>query len=183
MVARSVLIYFAKQPSFSVIMASSDRPSLDKIQIDFPKNVTCVLADINDKSTCSQLVTNSDIVISLLPPPLHPTVAGYCLDIGRDLVTSSYLNPEISALNAKAVDKNVAILFELGLDPGIDHVATLKIIDEIRQKGGKIKSMVSFCGGLVSPECVDNPLGYKFTWSPLGVFRALFNDATYLANG
>lgn len=183
LVARSVLTYFAKQPSFSVTMASSDREALEKIKGEFPKDVQFVAVDVNDRSMCTQLIGAADIVISLLPPPLHPTVAEYCLEVGRDLVTSSYLNPTVTAMNARAEEKKVAILFELGLDPGIDHVATLKIVDEIRAKGGRIKSMFSFCGGLVSPESVDNPLCYKFTWSPIGVFRALLNDATYLEHG
>jgi len=118
LVARSVLTYFAKQPAFAVTMASSDRDSLDRIKSDFPDKIRYVLADINDKKTCSQLVSSSDIVISLLPPPLHPTVAQYCLEEGRDMVTSSYLNPDISALDAKAREKNLTVLFELGLDPG-----------------------------------------------------------------
>lgn len=70
----------------------------------------------------------------------------------------------------------------MGLDPGIDHIVTMKMIDDIRLKGGKIKKLLSLCGGLLSPECVNNPLSYKFTWSPVGVFRALSN-AIFLKNG
>lgn len=183
LVARAVLVYFTKQPGYEVIMASADRATLDKIGAEFTKNLKCVAVDINDRKTCAELVSQSDVVLSLLPPPLHPKVVEYCLEVGRDLVTSSYLTPEIMALNERAKQKGVSILFELGLDPGIDHVATLKIIDDIRKKGGKIKSMYSFCGGLISPDCVDNPLAYKFSWSPLGAFRALLNDATFLENG
>ena len=82
-----------------------------------------------------------------------------------------------------AVAAGVTILNEIGLDPGIDHLSAMKIIDEVKHEGGKILSFSSVCGGLPAPEASDNPLGYKFSWSPRGVLAAGLNPSKYLYNG
>lgn len=89
----------------------------------------------------------------------------------------------MAALNEEAKALGLTFLNEIGLDPGIDHLATMKTVDEVAAKGGKIVEYESWCGGLPSPEFVDNPLGYKFSWSPIGAIGALRNDAKYLENG
>lgn len=86
-------------------------------------------------------------------------------------------------LDKQVKDKGLIFLNELGLDPGIDHLSTMKVLDEVHEKGGKVLEYESWCGGLPAPSCCDNPLGYKFTWSPIGAFRALGNKATYIDQG
>lgn len=85
-------------------------------------------------------------------------------------------------LDEEVKQKGLIFLNQLGLDPGIDHLATMKIIEDVKEAGGKIVQYQSWCGGLPSPACCDNPLGYKFTWSPIGAFRALKNKAVYIEN-
>lgn len=96
------------------------------------------------------------------------------------MVTASYISPVLKALDNEVKKKGLIFLNEVGVDPGLDHIATMKIVDECYEKGEKIISYQSLCGGLPSPEFCDNPLGYKFSWSPLGAFLALKNDAKFL---
>lgn len=88
----------------------------------------------------------------------------------------------MAAFDEEAKKLGLTFLNEIGLDPGIDHLATMKTVDEVAEKGGKILEYESWCGGLPSPEFVDNPLGYKFSWSPIGAIGALRNDAKFLEN-
>ena len=99
------------------------------------------------------------------------------------MITASYISKELGELDKQVKEKGLVFLNELGLDPGIDHLATMKVIDEVKEKKGKIVEYESWCGGLPSPTCCDNPLGYKFTWSPIGAFRALKNKAIYIDQG
>ena len=92
----------------------------------------------------------------------------------------SFRETHRKALNEEAKSKDLIFLNELGLDPGIDHLATMKIVHETEKEGGKILEYESWCGGLPSPDSCDNPLGYKFTWSPIGAFRALKNKAIFI---
>ncbi len=100
-----------------------------------------------------------------------------------NVVTTSYISPGIRELEDEIKKAGIVVMNEIGLDPGVDHLYAVKTIDEVHAQGGKIKEFHSFCGGLPAPECSDNPLGYKFSWSPRGMLLALLNNATYLANG
>ncbi|TAF78082.1 MAG: saccharopine dehydrogenase [Bacteroidetes bacterium] len=113
-----------------------------------------------------------DLVISMLPPQHHITVAQACVQNGKTLLTASYSSPQIQALHQVAIEKKSLILMECGLDPGIDHMSALQMIDEIKSKGGKIKSFKSYCGGLVAPESDTNKWGYKISWNPRNVVLA-----------
>ena len=106
-------------------------------------------------------------------------VARHCLDAGKNLVTASYVSDEMMAMDAEAKEKGLIFLNEIGLDPGIDHMSAMRIIDDVHQRGGKIRHFRSYCGGLPAPEAVDNPFGYKFSWAPRGVLMASRNGATY----
>ena len=129
-----------------------------------------------------EMIKENDIVVSLLPYVYHPIIGEICTDLCKDMVTTSYVSEKMQALNQKAVDSSIIILNEIGLDPGIDHMSAMKIIDKVHKDNGKIKSFYSYCGGLPAPE-YNNPCGYKFSWSPVGVLRAGKNDAKYLKNG
>jgi len=129
------------------------------------------------------LVSQHDVVVSLVPAPMHPKVAELCIKHRKDMVTASYISPAMSALHKAAADAGVTILNEIGLDPGIDHLSAVKTINEVHQHGGKIRGFWSVCGGLPAPEASNNALGYKFSWSPRGVLSAGLNDSQYLENG
>jgi len=141
--------------------------------------------DMNDKNAVYQLVSEADLVISLLPAPFHPTVAELCIEHKTDLVTASYISPAMRALHDKAVRAGVLLLNEIGLDPGIDHCSAHAMLERLRASGrGKdVLSFVSFCGGLPAPDVADVPLGYKFSWSPRGVLRAASEGARFLLDG
>jgi alpha-aminoadipic semialdehyde synthase len=137
----------------------------------------------NDLQRLSELIEGSDIVISLLPAPMHPPVALECIMHKKDFVTASYESEEMRAMNDRAKDVGIIILNEVGLDPGLDHMSAMKIIDDIKSRGGTVTCFSSVCGGLPAPEAADNPLKYKFSWSPKGVISASQNDARYRWEG
>ena len=136
-----------------------------------------------DKQGLAALVGDADLVISLLPASFHVLVAEECLARKKQMVTASYVSPAMRALDAGAKEAGILILNEIGVDPGIDHMSAMKIIDRVKSAGGKITSFKSYCGGLPAPEANTNPWGYKFSWSPRGVLTAGKNSACYLADG
>jgi alpha-aminoadipic semialdehyde synthase len=107
-------------------------------------------------------------IVPVLPQTMHVQVAELCITLKKPLVTASYVSPQMMALNDKAKAAGVTILGEMGLDPGMDHMSAMKVIDEAKAKGSVVRSFSSICGGLPAPEAADNPLGYKFSWSPKG---------------
>ena len=114
---------------------------------------------------------------------MHVPIAETCIKHRRNLVTASYISPAMQALNEKAIKADILLLNEIGLDPGLDHLAAMKMINEAREQGWSVESFVSWCGGLPAPEDSSNILGYKFSWSPKGVLLATQNDAQFLQNG
>ncbi|KJH41140.1 saccharopine dehydrogenase [Dictyocaulus viviparus] len=147
-------------------------------------NVTPFVIDVrNEHDVLDQLIRDHDQVVSLLPYVFHPLVAKLCIKNRKSMLTSSYVSPELEALDEAAKNAGITIMNECGLDPGIDHMLAMECIDEVREHGGKVVSFVSFCGGLPAPEYSDNPLRYKFSWSPKGVLNALLNPARYLLEG
>jgi saccharopine dehydrogenase-like NADP-dependent oxidoreductase len=135
---------------------------------------------MDDPAALEKMISEYDLVVSLLPYKYHADVAKICLKYKRPLVTTSYVQPEMKALNEAARNAGVLFLNELGLDPGLDHMTAMKIIDYVHLKGGKVEEFYSLCGALPSPEAADNPMKYKFTWSPKGVILASRNSALYL---
>lgn len=117
-------------------------------------------------------IENADIVVSMLPAHLHLNIAKDCLKFKKNMVTASYISNEMKALNEEAIAKNLIFMNEIGLDPGIDHMSAMKVLDAIRAKGGKIILFESFTGGLVAPESDNNLWNYKFTWNPRNVVLA-----------
>lgn len=99
------------------------------------------------------------------------------------MVTASYVSPDMRKMDQRVKDAGITILNEVGLDPGIDHMMIMKAVDSIHSRGGKVEELVSLCGGLPDPVAADNPLRYKFSWSPKGVMTAACNSASYLLNG
>ena len=135
--------------------------------------------DITNDELRSKLIAQADLVISMMPPALHILVAKDCVAHGKHLLTASYADDQIKALADEAESKGIIFLCEMGLDPGIDHMSALKLIDEIKEKGGKITSFKSHCGGLVAPESDNNPWHYKISWNPRNVVLAGKAGAEY----
>ncbi|WP_456461540.1 saccharopine dehydrogenase family protein [Lutibacter sp.] len=136
------------------------------------KNGTALELDIFNEAERQTAIKHADIVISMLPAHLHLNIAKDCLTFGKNMVTASYISKEMKELNDEAVEKNLIFMNEIGLDPGIDHMSAMQVIDAIREKGGKMLLFESFTGGLVAPESDDNLWNYKFTWNPRNVVLA-----------
>ncbi len=139
--------------------------------------------EAGDEPSLDIMVSEHDIVVSLLPYVFHVMVAGHCIAHKKDLVTSSYVKPEMRALDAAAKEAGIILLNEMGLDPGIDHMSAMRIIDHVHEREGAILEFYSICGALPAPEAAGNPFRYKFSWSPKGVVLAGNNDAVYLKHG
>ena len=135
-------------------------------------NANALKLDIFDKSAREQAVQNADIVVSMLPARFHIEVAKDCLKFGKHLVTASYVSEEMKVLDSEAKAKNLIFLNEIGLDPGVDHMSAMQVIDRIRAAGGKMLLFESFTGGLMAPESDTNLWNYKFTWNPRNVVLA-----------
>ena len=140
--------------------------------------------DIANDEKSRHTISTADIVISLLPAHFHPIVASHCLAEGKHLLTASYVSPEMSAFDEQAREKKLLFLNECGLDPGIDHMTAMQLIDRIAAKGGHITSFESFTGGLIAPDAdPENPWRYKFTWNPRNVVMAGQSTAKFMQNG
>ncbi|WVO21372.1 spermidine synthase [Cryptococcus decagattii] len=148
----------------------------------FP-NATPISVDVCSTDALRQAIRGHDVVVSLIPYTHHAQVMEAALEEKAHVVTTSYINPQMRALEQKFKDAGLICFNEIGVDPGVDHLWAIKVFDEVKKAGGKIKSFYSFCGGLVEPAAADNALGYKFSWSPVGVLMALNNDGKYLKDG
>ncbi|XP_047249542.1 alpha-aminoadipic semialdehyde synthase isoform X5 [Capsicum annuum] len=150
-----------------------------------------ITADFEEQN-CVQVIVGSlylkdaekvDVVISLLPPSCHGIIAKTCIELKKHLVTASYVDDSLLKLDQDAKSAGISILGEMGLDPGIDHMMAMKMINQAHAAKGKIRSFLSYCGGLPSPAAANNPLAYKFSWSPAGAIRAGWNSAAYRYQG
>ena len=141
--------------------------------------------EAQDAARLDALVAEADLVISMLPALLHPAVARACLRHRRHLATASYVGPDIRALHAEAEAAGLVFLMECGLDPGLDHMSAMQVINELKAQGAQLRAFRSYCGGLVAPESEgDNPWRYKFSWNPRNVVLAGQGPpAQYLENG
>jgi saccharopine dehydrogenase-like NADP-dependent oxidoreductase len=142
-----------------------------------------VRLDVDDHEALAGLVETADLVVSLLPAFLHVAVAEQCLEHGVPLVTTSYATEEMQALDTEARDRGVLLLTECGLDPGIDHMMVVETIRHIGRGGGRVRSFVSYCGGLPAPDSADNPFRYKLSWNPRGVLVAARTRVRFLRDG
>ena len=148
--------------------------SIDNAQklINNHKNATAIRLDVFDKEDREQAIQAATIVISMLPARFHIEVARDCVTFKKSMVTASYISNEMEALDAAVKEKGLVFMNEIGLDPGIDHMSAMQVIDRIRDKGGKMILFESFTGGLVAPESDTNLWNYKFTWNPRNVVLA-----------
>ena len=183
LVTRPLVQYLLDRPDTRVTVASRTLSKAKNLVGDRPNGRAIAFDITRDGASLGGLVAEADIAISLLPYIYHLQVAEQCVHHGRHLVTTSYVKDEMRALDGQAAEAGVILLNEIGLDPGIDHMSALRIIDRIHDGGGKVVSFRSYCGGLPAPEANTNPYGYKFSWSPRGVLLAGRNDGRYLEDG
>ncbi len=136
------------------------------------KNAKAIILDVFDKFEREKEIKKTDIVISMLPARFHTEVAKDCIKFEKHMVTASYISEEMKALDEAAKEKGLVFMNEIGLDPGLDHMSAMQIIDRIRENNAKMLLFESFCGGLVAPESDNNLWNYKFTWNPRNVVLA-----------
>ncbi len=139
--------------------------------------------DLSNSTQLTTEIASADAVISMLPAFMHPVVAKECVAQGKHMLTASYVSDAMKSLDAEAKAKGISLLNELGVDPGIDHMSAMKVIDEIKAEGGKMLGFMSNTGGLVAPEYDNNPWNYKFTWNPRNVVLAGQGVAQYQEMG
>ena len=183
---RQILIIGAGRSASSLIQYLLDKSEKEKLHLvigdlslalaqrktNDHKNATAIALDIYDNEQRRKAIENADIVISMLPAHLHIEVARDCIVYKKSLVTASYVSDAMQELDEAAKANNLIFMNEIGLDPGIDHMSAMKVIDAIKEKGGEMILFESFCGGLVAPESDTNLWNYKFTWAPRNVVLA-----------
>jgi len=145
-------------------------------------NCETVSFEMNEETKLEELIQSCDLTVSLLPYAFHPKIASLCIRYKKDMVTASYVSEQMKALDEDAREAGILILNEVGLDPGIDHMSAMKVIDEVHGLGGKVLEFKSYCGGLPAMQNNNNPFGYKFSWSPRGVVMAGRNNGQFLEN-
>jgi saccharopine dehydrogenase-like NADP-dependent oxidoreductase len=182
----SLIAYFLKhaaQQGWQIIVGDVSEEAARQ-KINSHPHGRAVRFDINDAQSSTSVIEQADVVVSLLPAHLHPLVAILCLQFGKHLLTASYVSEEMKILHTEAASKGLLLMNECGLDPGIDHMSSMQVIDRIREQEGKLISFESFTGGLIAPDTdPDNPWRYKFTWNPRNVVMAGQGTAKFLQDG
>ncbi|KAJ3496460.1 hypothetical protein NLJ89_g10482 [Agrocybe chaxingu] len=182
MVAGPAVDYLAQRKDVELVIGSNCLAELQQLSAPY-KHVQYRMIDFEKQATYKHLVAETDVVISLLPAAMHPAVAKLCIEMGKHLVTASYVSDAMAELDEEAKSKGVLLLNEIGLDPGIDHLSAQDMIDRIHKDEKSIISFTSFCGGLPALEDSFVPLRYKFSWRPQGVLTAALNTAKYRLDG
>ncbi|ELK13911.1 Alpha-aminoadipic semialdehyde synthase, mitochondrial [Pteropus alecto] len=181
-VSEPVLEYLSRDDNIEITVGSDIKNQIEQLGKKY--NISPVIMDIGkQEEKLVSLVATQDLVISLLPYVLHPLVAKACITSKVNMITASYITPALKELEKSVKDAGITIIGELGLDPGLDHMLAMETIDKAKEVGATIESYISYCGGLPAPEYSDNPLRYKFSWSPTGVLMNIMQPATYLLNG
>ena len=182
MVSRPIVNYLLDQPDYTVVMASRTVSKAENVVGSHERGKAESL-NINDDTKLEKLILESDITVSLVPYRYHVKIAKLCIENKKHLVTTSYVSDKMSDLNDSAINQEILLLNECGLDPGIDHMSAMRIIHSVEKNGGIVLSFRSTTGALPSHEANNNPFGYKFSWSPRGVLLASKNPAKWLENG
>ncbi len=172
------LINLVNEKQWSLTVADSNKDLLDqKVQ---PTNfIHSVELDIQNVSDRKSLIEHADVVISMMPPALHYLIALDCIEFKKHLLTASYVDENIKKHTQEIEENGLLFLYEMGLDPGIDHMSAMQIIHQIQKKGGQISSFKSHCGGLIAPESDNNPWHYKISWNPRNIILAGKAGATF----
>ncbi len=181
-VTKPAVDYFIDQCGYKVIVTSLKESEAKKIVGGRPSG-KAIAWKINQLDLLDTLVSEVDLVMSMIPPSMHLPVAESCLKHKKSMVTTSYISPEMEGLSEQCRNRDILILNEIGEDPGLDNMVAKQMIDLVKAEGGEVSSLTSFGAGLPSFEHNTNPFGYKFSWSPKGVLLAAQAPAAYLKNG
>ncbi|KAK5901654.1 hypothetical protein CesoFtcFv8_006996 [Champsocephalus esox] len=179
-VSGPVVEYLTRDKTTQVTVASMMLRQAEELAEKYPNTIAVMLDAGSQEGHLDSLVKDHDLVISMLPYSLHPLIAKHCIRRKVNMVTASYLSPAMKELHSSAEEAGITIVNEMGLDPGIDHMLAMECIDKAKADGCTVESYSSFCGGLPAPECSDNPLRYKFSWSPYGVLLNTISPAIFL---
>lgn len=177
------LLKNAPQQSWKILIADADKSLVEEKTGSATDYAEAIGMDITDADKRGELIRRADLVISMMPPFLHILIAKDCILYKKHLLTASYADEEIRKLDNAAKEAGILFLCEMGLDPGIDHMSAMQIIDELKTKGAAITSFKSHCGGLIAPESDTNPWRYKISWNPRNVVLAGKAGAVYRENG
>ena len=175
------LIAEAETNNWKFIVADSNREQI-LLKTNNSKFAEAVQLDVTNEKQRGDLIQRAHVVISMMPPALHFLVAKDCVEYRKHLLTASYLDDKMKSLADEISNRKLLFICEMGLDPGIDHMSSMKIINGIKASGGKITSFKSHCGGLVAPESDDNPWHYKISWNPRNIVMAGQSGAVYKEN-
>ena len=187
LVTAPIVEYVCRRPENTVVIANNVLADAQE-KADGFANAHAELFDVRDEGALKARAADFDLVLSMVPPSFHYSVAKACVAVKTHMISASYQTPEMLALEIEAKAANICIMNEIGLDPGIDHLSAMQIIDEAHVKGEEIEAFVSWCGGIPAPDANDNPpssnpMLYKFSWNPKGAILVLLNQANYLRAG
>jgi saccharopine dehydrogenase (NADP+, L-glutamate forming) len=175
------MVHYLLDNQFEVTLASRTKAKAERF-LEGYSGGRALAWTVDQLDLLDKLIENHDLIVSLLPFTHHVAVAERCIKHRKNMLTTSYVSPEMRALDAKAKEAGIIIMNEIGVDPGYDHMTAMEIIDRVHEEGGKVDEFYSLCGALCAPEASDNPFRYKFSWSPKGVVMASNNGARYLKN-
>ncbi len=178
------LITHADQQEWRVTVADRELANAKALVHEGSEVAQAVALDATDPAARAALIARHDLVISMLPAFMHMDVLKDCLRLHKHVITPSYVPDALWAMDAELKAAGLIVLNEMGLDPGIDHMSAMRILDRVRKEGGRMEAFESYCGGLVAPESDDNPWGYKFSWNPRNVVLAgQGGSAKYIRDG
>ena len=166
------LIRHADEQEWRITVADKDVDQARRMVFEGPEVAQGIALDATDADARSTAIAAHDLVISMLPAFMHMDVLRDCLRLKKHVITPSYVPDDLWPMNEEFKSAGLIVLNEMGLDPGIDHMSAMRILDRIRSEGGRMEAFESYCGGLVAPESDDNPWGYKFSWNPRNVVLA-----------
>jgi len=175
------LLFNAESEDWFITIADQSKELATKSANDH-KSAKAIAFDVNNDEERVRLIDEADLVISMLPAHMHISVAKDCIKFKKHMVTASYISKEMKELEKDAKEAGVVLMNEIGVDPGIDHLSAMRVIDQIREKGGSLEAFETFTGGLVAPESDNNPWNYKFTWNPRNVVLAGQGTCKFIQN-
>ena len=166
------LIQHAAGQQWRITVADRDPAQARMLIAEGEDMAAAIGLDASDASARAVAIADADLVISMLPAFMHMDVLKDCLRLRKNVITPSYVPDALWEMADAVRSAGLIVLNEMGLDPGIDHMSAMRIIDRIHAEGGELQAFESYCGGLVAPESDDNPWGYKFSWNPRNVILA-----------
>ena len=181
-VTKPAVDYFIDRCGYEVFVTSLKKSEAEKL-IDGRPSGKALALSIDRLDLLDELVGDVDLVMSMIPPSMHIPVAQACLKHRKNMVTTSYVSPEMEALDEGCRERGILILNEIGEDPGLDNMGAKRLIDQVKAGGGKVTGVKSYGAGLPAFVHNNNPMGYKFSWRPQGLIQAAQSPAAYLERG